>query len=237
MPLVLQPTTASNAKTFLQLCQLTREKCGISGSGPATVTNQSGEMLRIVNWVQESWLELQGYSPDWGWMRGEFDFNTIASQQSYAPSAAGLTDFLRWHTDTLRVYRASTGIADEQFLVEWDYKVFRDTYQYSTQIPSRPTVFAIHPQNKAILLGSIPDDVYTVRGEYQRAPRPFTAGTDVPALPEQYHMLIVYGAMKKYAFFENAPEVAVGADSMYDSLFTQLAREELPQLDLGAPFA
>lgn len=227
----------SNAKTFLQLCQLTREKCGISGGGPAAVANQSGENARIVNWVQESWLELQGYSPDWGWMRADFDLETIAGQQAYAPSAAGIIDFLRWHTDTLRVYRTADGVADEQFLVEWDYGVFRDVYQYSTQTPSRPTVFAVHPRDKSILLGPIPDGAYTVRGEYQRAPRPFTAGTDTPSLPEQYHMLIVYGAMKRYAFYENAPEVAVGAESMYRALFSQLVREELPDVEMGMPFA
>jgi hypothetical protein len=237
MPIVLPPASSSNAKTFLQLCQLTREKCGISGSGPTSVVGQTGEFGRIVNWVQESWLELQGYSPDWGWMRGDFAVNTVAGQQTYTPASASLGDFLRWHRDTLRIYRTSIGVADEQFIVEWDYQVFRDVYQYSSQTNSRPTVFAVHPNSKAILLGAIPDDVYTVRGEYQRAPRPLNSATDIPSLPEQHHMLIVYGAVRRYAFYENAPEVAVGAETMYETLFSQLAREELPDVTLGDAFA
>jgi hypothetical protein len=225
------------SKTFLQLCQLTREKCGISGSGPTSVTGQTGESLRIVNWVQEAWLDLQGYSPDWGWMRGDFTLPTVSGQQDYTPSTASITDFLRWHPDTLRIYRTSIGIPDEQFLTEWDYSVFRDVYQYSSQTPSRPTVFAVRPRDKAILLGAIPDDIYTVRGEYQKSPQPFVLSTDIPSMPAQYHMLIVYGAMKRYSYYENAPEVAVGAESMYRALFSQLAREELPSVGLGDAFA
>jgi hypothetical protein len=237
MPIVLPLATASNAKTFLQLCQLTREKCGISGNGPVSVVNQSGEMLRIINWVQESWIELQGLSTEWGWMREDFSFDTAPAQESYGPLSAGLTQFLRWHTDTLRCYRTDVGIPDEQFLVEWDYKVFRDTYQYASQTPSRPVVFAVHPRTKSLILGPIPEAIYTVRGEYQRAPRPFTSGSDIPELPEQYHMLIVYGAMKRYAFYENAPEVAAGADMMYRQMLSQLMVDQIPEVTYGEPLA
>jgi hypothetical protein len=79
--------------------------------------------------------------------------------------------------------------------------------------------------------------VYSIRGEYQKAARPFLSSSEIPSLPEEYHLLIVYGAMKKYAFYENAPEVAVSADSMYNSMLTRLLMNQSPQIDLGCPLA
>lgn len=227
----------NSGKTFLQLCQLTREKCGISGSGPTSVTGQSGEMARIVNWVQEAWIELQNRNRDWDWMRSEFCFATEANRQDYAPSAASLTDFSRWHGDTLRSYKGTYGIGDQQWMAEWGYTSFRDTYMYATQATGRPTVFAVRARDKALLLGSIPNDVYEIRGEYQKAARPFLAGTDIPSIPEEFHMLIVYGAMKKYAFYENAPEVAVFADGAYNSMLNHLLMNQAPAFTLGCPLA
>ncbi len=230
-------TWPNSGKTFLQLCQLTREKCGISGTGPASVTSQSGEMARVVNWVQEAWIELQQRNRDWDWMRAEFCLATEQYRQDYAPSTASLTDFSRWHGETFRAYKDVYGVADQQWLVEWDYESFRNTYMYATQTPGRPTVFAVRPRDKALLFGSIPDDVYEIRGEYQKAPRPFLSGTDIPSLPEEFHMLIVYGAMKKYAFYENAPEVAISADRMYDAMLNGLLMNQSPAFCLGGALA
>lgn len=230
-------TYPNSGKSFLSLCQLTREKCGISGTGPAVVTGQTGEMGRIVNWVQEAWIELQQKSRDWDWMRGEFCLSTAANVQDYTPSDASLTDFSRWHTDTLRSYRSSVGVADQQLLTEWRYDIFRDTYIYAGQATGRPFVFAVRPRDKALLFGNIPDDVYEIRGEYQKAARPFLIGPEIPSLPEEFHMLIVYGAMKKYAFYENAPEVAVAADGMYSRMLTRLLTEQAPEFSLGCALA
>lgn len=224
-------------KTFLELCQLTREKCGISGSGPAAVTGQQGEMLRIVNWVQEAWLDLQRKRKNWWWMRADFSFNTVVGQQAYTYTDASLTDLSAWHMDTLRAYRTSDGISDEQFLVEWFYPTFRDTYQYGAQTNGRPVVVAVRPRDRALLLGSIPDAIYTVVGEYQRAARPFAAGVDIPGIPEEYHMIIVYGAMQKYAYYENAPEVMMDGRSNYNMLLDQLMENQTDDITLGEPLA
>jgi hypothetical protein len=226
-----------SGKTFLQLCQLTREKCGISGNGPALVTGQTGEMGRIVNWVQEAWIELQNRSRDWDWMRAEFCLTTVALQQEYTISSASLTDFSRWHLETLRAYRADIGVADQQWLVAWNYGIFRDTFMFASQTTSRPTVFAVRPRDKALLFGSIPDDAYEIRGEYQKAARPFLTGSEKPLLPEEFHMLIVYGAMLKYAYYENAPEVAQSAQLMQGPMLKDLMANQAPEFSHGEVLA
>ena len=189
--------------TFLELCKRTIEKCGISGS-IATVTGQTGESLRVVNWVDEAWRDIQGSQSNWDWMREDFSFQSVASTQSYTPTAAGATDFGKWHKDTLRIYLTSTGVSDDSFLCEWDYRTFRDLYMFGVQQTGKPVVFAEKPGTHALLLGSIPDAVYTVYGEYQLAATAMTADADIPSMDEQFHMAIVHLARMKYAAYEAA---------------------------------
>ena len=214
--------------TFLELAKRVREKCGISGSGPAAVTGQQGEMLRIINWVNEAWVEIQNAQPDWMWMRGTFSVPTVSGQQAYTTTAAGIdTTFSHWHTDTFRIYRTAQGVSDEQFLHPQDYLQFRDVYAYSNRIPGRPAFFAVQPWDQSLLLGPIPTDDYTVVGEYQKKASEMSANSDIPGLPSQYHMLIVYGAMERYASYESAPEVMVPVQREYDEMRGKLMGNQL----------
>ena len=77
---------------FLELCRRTVEKCGISGSLTST-SGQIGEMLRVVNWVNEAWHDIQLSQSNWDWMRYEFSFQTIAGQQEYTTAQANATLF------------------------------------------------------------------------------------------------------------------------------------------------
>lgn len=213
---------------FLELCRRTREKCGISGSGPAAVTGQQGEMLRIINWVNEAWVEIQNAQPDWMWMRGTFSVPTVNGQQTYTTAAAGIdTTFSHWHLDTFRVYQTARGVSDEQFLHPQEYLQFRDVYAYSNRIPGRPAFFAVQPWDQSLMLGPIPNDGYTVVGEYQKKASEMTVNSDIPALPSQYHMLIVYGAMERYAAYESAPEVMVPVSREYDEMRSKLMGNQL----------
>ncbi len=216
---------------FLTLCKRTREKCGISGSGPAAVTGQQGEMLRIINWVNEAWVEIQNAQNNWMWMRGTFSLQTVPSQQPYTTTDAGIaSDFSHWHLDTLRIYRTTQGLSDEQFIHYQDYAQFRDTYAYSNRMPGRPGFFSVRPWDQALLLGPTPTEVYTVVGEYQKKASEMSANGDIPGMPSQYHMLIVYGAMERYAAYESAPEVMVPVSREYDELRGRLMGNQLSEV-------
>ena len=90
--------------TFLQLVQRTRRECGIAGSGPTTTVNQSGEMARLVDWVQQSWVEIQEEQPDWDFLRNQVSFLTqhgtaqgagdsVIAGNVYELVTVGTTDF------------------------------------------------------------------------------------------------------------------------------------------------
>lgn len=224
---------------FLQLAQRLRQEAGAAGTGPTAVTNQIGEAARFVDWINTAWLEIQGLHDTWGFMREPFEFTTAAGTGQTTPDEAGLTDFRYWHRDTLRCWRTSLGISDEQWLVEWEYQVFRDTYRFNQNrdLVGRPLVFAVQPNSKALMYGPLMDVGYTVVGEYQRVPTPMVAATDEPDLQSHQHMIIVYKALEYYGLYESAGEVITRAQKQYAALLSQLEREQLQALYLGNPLA
>lgn len=228
---------------YLQLAQRLAVECGVTGTIP-TVVGQTGMYAKLINWVNDAWLEIQGMHDNWNWMREPFAFNTVASTGNYDPNSTTntvtsqlMTDLRYWWPDTFRCQKVSIGVQDEQWLVEWEYQVFRNTYRFNVQVNGRPVVFAIMPNDKKVMLGQIPDDVYQISGEYQVLPTSLAADTDVPAIPTHLHLAIVYKAMQFYGLYEAAPEVLSKGTTEFSRLMNQLEREQLPGLWLGNPLA
>ncbi len=90
---------------FLQLCNRLRQNAGVSGSDLTSVTGQSGESLRVINWINESWMDLQAQRQDWLWLRKSIAFPTVANQYAYTPAQAGIADFGAWDRETFRNYQ------------------------------------------------------------------------------------------------------------------------------------
>jgi hypothetical protein len=229
---------------YLQLVQRLAVECGVAGGGPASVLGQTGMYQKLVNWTNDAWVEIQGMHDNWNWMRQPFTFETAASTGDYLPATITntvtgslMTDLRYWWKETFRCQKKSIGVQDEQWLVEWEYQVFRNTYRFNVQVNGRPVVFAIKPNGKAVMLGQIPDDVYQVSGEYQTLPTSMTADADVPAAPTHLHLAIVYKAMQFYGLYEAAPEVLSKGNTEFSRLLNQLEREQLPELYLGNPLA
>lgn len=224
--------------TLLELCNLAAAECTYPSLG--TTVNQTGQRASMVAWVKEAWMDVQRAQANWNWMRADFSFTTTASQQAYtptdaAPTGAGLTYFRHWHTNTLRCYQ--TSVADEQWMVFWPYATFRDRYIFGSVPSSRPLDFTVRPRDKALLFGNIPDGVYTIRGEYQKSARELSGNDDEPDMPDEFHYLIVYGAMRKYAFSENAPEVEARGLEGWNRIMNQLTADQIPAVSFGEPLA
>ena len=108
--------------TFLELCQRMRQECGISGTGPSTVVSQTGNLKRIVDWVNTAWIDIQTTHQDWDWMRASASFPTVASQAMYelgtgtGTVGVSVATFGRWDRDTFRNYVTSVGTNSEVFM-------------------------------------------------------------------------------------------------------------------------
>lgn len=231
--------------TFLELVQRVRQESGSTAagsSGPSTVVSQTGLYGQMVNWTAEAWNKIQRSNSTWMWMRSRFTFNTTTNIDSYAYTdvddaitSTTITRFQKWipvdqyGDSNVLIYTTANGVAGQRYLAYLDWDAFRSLYKRSTIRYGNPVHFTIGPDRK-IYLGLVPNDTFTITGEYQKNLQIMTADADVPEMPEDYHMLIVWEALKSYASFAAAPEVYTRAQDEARPLWTALYRNQSPSL-------
>lgn len=228
---------------YLGLGQRLVRECGISGT-LLTMQNQTGEMARVVDWIGTAWEELQSEHDDWDFLRSSnilglgASFATVAGQASY-PLGTGagtcgisVATFGKWDRETFRNYTTTVGTSNETPLDWMPFDNWRDAYMLGANrsVQTRPVAFAIGP-DKSICLGPPPNALYTITGDYFRAPTIMSDDTDVPTgLPVRWHMDIVYRAMLMYAGYESAPEVLQRGNSGHSKLAAQMEAQYTPEI-------
>ena len=226
---------------FLATCQRAARECGVSGSGPSTVVNQTGELGRIVNWCATANQDIEAAHADWMFLRLTMTpFVTVAGQPIYpfgtgAGTVGILADsFGKWARDTFRCFPTATGNTAEMPMEYWEYEQWRDAYQFGANrlVRTRPAVITITPE-QFIGLGPYPDVGYTITGDYYRAPILLALDADIPSLPVQFHMLIVYKAMMFYGQYEAAPEVYDRGELEFAKGIARLDALRLPEVTWG----
>jgi hypothetical protein len=190
--------------------------------------------LRLVGWINSAWIEIQKKHHDWSFLLVSpgVSFATVAGQTLYTPTQTGIVaDALgMWKRDTFRNYLTSTGVASEIYMNYLPYDEWRDLYQYGALRTTnvRPQVMTIAP-NFSIGLQT-PLAGYTVTGDYYAEPTAFAADDDVPSLPSQHIMIIVYRAMMSYGAFESAPEVYQRGQVEYQNYMAQMEKLRMPEI-------
>lgn len=227
----------------LALAQKLVEKCGISGAGPVTTIAQTGELKRVVGWIDEAWTAIQQVRPDWEWMRASASFSTVAGQATYTAAQCGVADLAEWIMNsrdcTFRCYLTSAGVNSEIDLSYMPYGSWRDLYQFGNMrlVRSRPMSITITP-DQSIGLGMTPDSAgYTIVGDYFREPSMMTIDADIPAMPTRFHMLIVYQAMQYYAQYEGDEYVRQTSEREYNKMMGRMTIAQLPEVTVGGALA
>ncbi len=218
---------------YLALCKDLRKEAGVSGDGPTTVLNQTSQLGRLVGWINTAWGDIQRLRDQWKFMQSEFGFDTTASKRDYTAAEAGVSDLSKWDKYSFFIFNKTTGETDESELKYLSYEVWRGAFrnQMNVRAEDRPGQFTIL-NNNSLRLEAVPNDVFTINGEYKRSVQEFTANTDVPTnLPDEFHKIIVWLALQYYASYENAPEVMDEAEVAYDKLLFRLEIDQLPDFD------
>lgn len=226
--------------TYVELTDRLRVECGVSGSTLLTVQNLSGELQRLANWIADAWNEIQTSRDDWQFKRQGFSFTTIANQQSYTVNGdlarqRTATGFADWKEDSFWIYNTALGVSDQEPIAKMDWDWFREMYIRGPQNAQRPMTYSIDPQF-TLWFGPLPDTTYNITGEYWTQPFALSLDTDVPTMPNRFHMLIVYEAMKKYAGYEAASEVYQRGVTEGGKLWAQLEKDQLPPVRVQGGF-
>lgn len=233
--------------TYLQLSSRLRQEAGITGTGPTAVVGQTGELKRVVDWVADAWREIQNRHNNWRWMRSSFSVNTVAGTDHYAygdctdtNDVATIARFKRWwvddEEDRPKIYLSASGVSTQQRLIFMPWYDFKYIYRIGSGQSGQPTYISVDPQNN-IVLGPNPDAVYVVTGDYQRGVLELTADGTTPDMPADFHLLIVWEALKKYGSFEAASESYQRGHDNAAIYWGDLRINQLPDLQTAGPMA
>lgn len=221
---------------FLQLVQRLSREAGASGT-IETLSGLQGESARLRDWVATAWTDIQSMHRDWDWLRDSFSFETVAGQATYSLTEIGIAGkFGMWAEGTFRNYVTTVGNLSEVFMSEMTYDGWRNSYQYGAlrYTQSRPMVASILP-SKGLGLGPTPAAGYTVTGEYYTVPIELTTDNDTPAMPDHFHIAIVWKALTLYASYEGAVEAYQRGEAEFQRIMKRLAADRLPVASFGGP--
>lgn len=222
---------------YITLIQRLKRESGRSGGPPASVAVLSGDDINLGNWIADAWREVQRKRMDWAWMRKTVAGALVADQMAYAVTdlQADAAPLARWQDET--EYYApmvrNTVAGGQPWALRWmPYEKFQAIYLRGTPTPGGPQYWT-QATDKKILIGPAPNTSdYVLTADYWTAPTELVADADEPAMPEQFHMLLVWRALLEVAGFDAAPEVELRARRNLRMAWSDLIDDQAPRVQL-----
>lgn len=232
---------------FLALCKATAAQCGTIAGVPAlsTVAGASGRVAKLVSAVSDAWIDIQNERTDWLWMGRRFLGTLTISQLEYLPAEldVSLTRVGRWAKDTIgrktfSIYDNAIGASDEGKITYIPYEQWVDIYDFGTHDAGRPIYWSITPLGK-VAFGPSPDKAYKARGEYRLKPQVLALDADTPEMPDEFHRVIVWEAIRLLARNDEAFDAINAAGVEYGRLRNALVNQQTPEISMfgGGPLA
>jgi len=201
--------------SFLVLVQDLHEAVGAAGVAPAAVTGQTGENLRLVNWIIKADNYIQDLWIDWKFLWAQSgNMPTAAASNTLATPP---TDLNVWDFETFRI--------DNDPIEVVEYHEVRSQILDTTQ--DKPSRVLIMPDN-TLLFEPVPDAIYQITSDYWKQPTVLAANADISAIPADYHEAILGRAMILYANYEGAPEAKTQGKEIYTEQLARLENNQLP---------
>lgn len=216
--------------TFLELCSDLATESGALGAAPSAVTSQTGRQAKCVHFVREAWRQMQNELRDANFLSEEFEGALVADTRRYSAGDLSISDFARW-LGNVSIHT----VGDQSDEVELDFIGFdrwRRTYDFASHDANKPIRWSISP-NEELVVGPKPDDAYTIRGQYQRAPQVLASNSDEPIMPARFHQAIVHRANMMLCVHDEAWDALKGAQSKYNPILLDIQRDCLPTVTTG----
>lgn len=201
----------------IEICQRIHREAGFSGTGPTSLSGNVGQHQHVVDWLQQVWIELQNEHP-WKWMRKTKQFTLTSGKGNYTLADLTLrsTDdeknaLGRWYMKRAHIWKTSEGYDSHGWLrflsrEQWNYH-----YRYRSVSDDTPQFWTILDDRSVQLVPAPSSSDWTVALDYFRRPYKWKEDTTddsaVPDLPEEYHMLLVWLALRNETIHDEALNV------------------------------
>lgn len=205
--------------TFLELCQTLRREIGVSGNGPSSVTSQTGQLEKIVNWIADADVYIQNAWQDWKFLWRQMNAVALTvGQAQYTPTELGVDDVGIWDINSLALDESTD---DYKLLAVKDFDEWRAQYRFGVKTNAQPDSVFVKPDN-GLIFDAPPDSAYSFSGYYWRNPVRMSTNNDQSLIPERFHRVIIAKAKIMYAEHDEAPEVMQGGVTEYTDLMRKL---------------
>lgn len=207
--------------TFLELTKAARRACDISGTGPVSVKNNTGDYEKIVEWVALADQELQSRWFDWDFLHvSTWSTATIIG----VPSVIAPDNLGTWDVDS---FYLNYSLPSSAKLTSMDYKEWRKSMRQGTQINQQPVYVVVKP-DLSLILQSPPNAVYTLTADYWKRPAKMVENTDTSPIPEEYERIIISRVKMMYAEDGGSMTLLQSAQIEFDDLLDKLEAKYLP---------
>lgn len=210
--------------TFLQLCQSVCSQSGIADASDFSSTvGQSGIFADIVRWVNEAYNEIQYHKPNWNFLYSSTSFTLSDTEDEYTPT--GFRSFI----PTRFIIEPSGGT--KSFLEYIEYDDWKNSSTFLQSNSEQPYYVTITPDNKLKFYPTA-NASYTIFYDGYLVPDTFTGDADTPIFRDEYHDLIQFKALIKYAAHYNSPEIYQDNTANYDLGIKKMVSNETPSINL-----
>ena len=235
---IVVSSSLAQPSNFLQLCQRTLIECGVTSdtaNNITTVANQSGEVARIIDYVREAYTMIQNKHPySWVWLWHETSQLLPPGGRIFSPKNDWGLKVLKWDSESFKMYITANGVASEYFINWWDdWRLFNQAFNRGVIPITQPNVIVERP-DKSLQFDTYLQVPYTLTAQYYSSAEILVEDLDVPSMPEQYFLSIVWLATMTYAKYEEAGVLFnTTANTQYAAIMSQMEQTELPQITIG----
>lgn len=223
MTTTIIPSTLSSGSplsmTRLELCRRVQREAGLGPGNMTTTIDQSGENRMVVEWVDTAWSDLQsGRNWDWLW---EVVTVTISSGSNIT---AGDVPATRYCYDTC--------LDGTRELVYIPWQRFRVMFPTDLLASGSPWAWSVRP-DKAFVVNAEPTSSLALSVERYMNPTVMDADDDVPIIPPEHQMAIVWRAVMYYAGHDEASALYQHARAEYMKIRNAMGYRQLPSVGYG----
>lgn len=214
---------------FLELVNDLRIEAGASGRDLTSVNGALlGEPNRFRKWIKDAWVDIQIQHEHWNFMWVESSFIMPVNGSVLEPPEFKVGEVAEWQINSFRIAEPGQARKDSQPLRYHEYMFFRDTIGRDITVPGKPQGLTIHRTKESIQVAPAADKAYVLFYDYWRAPQILKDDLEEPIIPQRFHNLIVFWALRKYGSNEAAPEALMRAKEEIDRLLPSLEIDQLP---------